>query len=71
MRFAGTDLTGVQIVESMPVSDERGHFARTFCEREFAEAGLEFRFVQHSRSRSLRKGTLRGMHFQEAPQRET
>ena len=39
MRFESTDLTGVQIVESMPVGDERGHFARTFCEREFAEAG--------------------------------
>ena len=71
MRFKSTDLKGIHIIEAMPVGDERGHFARTFCEREFAEAGLEFHFVQHSRSRSLRKGTLRGMHFQDAPQRET
>ena len=69
MRFKSTDLKGIHIIEAMPVGDERGHFARTFCEREFAEAGLEFHFVQHSRSRSLRKGTLRGMHFQDAPQR--
>lgn len=71
MIFRETDLAGVHIIEAVPIGDERGSFARTFCEREFAEAGLQCRFVQHSRSRSLRKGTLRGMHYQEAPGRET
>lgn len=71
MRFVETELEGVRIVEPAPARDERGSFARTFCELEFAAAGLVHRFVQHSQSRSLKKGTLRGMHFQEAPEAET
>lgn len=70
MRFEKTELAEVVVVEPTPLPDERGFFARTFCEREFAEAGLEHRFVQHSQSCSLRKGTLRGMHFQDEPDRE-
>lgn len=67
MRFDRTGLDGVWLVEPEPISDARGYFVRTFCEREFAEAGLTTRFVQHNQSLSLRKGTLRGMHFQEDP----
>lgn len=67
MRFEETWLRGAWVIEPEPVQDERGFFARTFCEREFAGHGLENRFVQHSCSHSLRKGTLRGMHFQAAP----
>lgn len=70
MIFRETELAGVTIVESVPAGDERGSFSRTFCEREFTGAGLQCRFVQHSRSHSLRKGTLRGMHYQQAPGRE-
>lgn len=70
MRFEKTELEGVRIVEATPAGDERGYFARTFCEREFDEAGLHTRFVQHSRSCSLLKGTLRGMHFQAEPMSE-
>jgi dTDP-4-dehydrorhamnose 3,5-epimerase len=51
--------------------DSRGAFARAFCEKEFAAHGLTARFVQHSRSISTRRGTLRGMHFQHAPHEET
>lgn len=50
--------------------DERGSFARTFCVREFSEAGLETSFVQHSSSCTRAKGTVRGMHFQRAPHEE-
>src|SRR6478735_3473716 len=70
MRFTPTELQGAFVVEPTPAVDERGSFARIFCEREFGEHGLEARFVQHSRSQSVMRGTLRGMHFQLAPHAE-
>ena len=70
MRFVETELSGAWLVESEPVADERGRFMRTFCEKEIADIGLPTRFVQHSQSHSVRKGTLRGMHFQIAPYAE-
>lgn len=47
--------------------DDRGFFARTFCEKEFGEHGLEPRVAQCNISFNRRKGTLRGMHYQAAP----
>lgn len=67
MRFIETELPGAWIVEPEPIRDARGFFQRTFCEREFAAAGLETRFPQHSTSCSLARGTLRGLHFQRPP----
>lgn len=63
-------LAGVWIVIPEPAADSRGLFARTFCEREFAAAGLPTRFVQCSTSFNLRRGTLRGLHWQSAPGEE-
>lgn len=51
-------------------ADERGFFARTYCEREFAAAGLPARSVQASISSNARRGTVRGMHFQWPPSQE-
>lgn len=70
MQFQPTDLSGVWLIDLEPIEDERGFFARTFCEREFGKRGLETRFVQHSISRSKLAGTLRGMHFQKPPHEE-
>lgn len=70
MRFHPATLKGAYLIEPEPARDERGAFARTFCEREFAAQGLETRFVQHSSSSSVAKGTLRGMHFQREPHAE-
>lgn len=70
MRFDPTNLSGACLVVPEPVGDERGFFARTFCVRELAEHGLETEFVQHSASVSLKRGTLRGMHFQREPHGE-
>ncbi|MBS0558664.1 MAG: dTDP-4-dehydrorhamnose 3,5-epimerase [Proteobacteria bacterium] len=71
MRFSETPLPGVWLILPEPTHDERGSFSRTFCEREFAEHGLVTRFAQHSVSRSVRQGTLRGLHFQRPPHAET
>jgi dTDP-4-dehydrorhamnose 3,5-epimerase len=50
--------------------DDRGFFARTFCEREFADHGLPVHYPQGNVSYNLKKGTLRGMHFQRPPKPE-
>ena len=70
MQFAETPLHGAWLIEPEPHFDERGWFARCFCENEFCARALTTRFVQHSRSYSRFRGTLRGMHFQEAPHGE-
>ncbi len=64
MRFHDTPLAGAKLIELEKRGDERGFFARVFCEREFAAAGLETRFVNINNSLSSREGTLRGLHYQ-------
>jgi dTDP-4-dehydrorhamnose 3,5-epimerase len=67
MRFEETRLSGAYVIDLEPNVDERGFFARAFCEREFADRGLPTRFPQCNLSRNDRLGTLRGMHFQAEP----
>lgn len=67
MVFDETFLNGAFVIEPEKREDVRGFFARTFCQREFAERGLETAVAQSSISFSPRKGTLRGMHYQAAP----
>jgi len=64
MQFTPTPLPGAFLIDLDKREDERGFFARFFCEREFAEAGLETRIVQINTSLSRDRGTLRGMHYQ-------
>jgi dTDP-4-dehydrorhamnose 3,5-epimerase len=71
MRFVQTRLRDAWLIEPIPTGDSRGFFARTFCVREFSDHGLETIFVQHSRSYTTKRGTLRGMHFQRTPHAET
>jgi dTDP-4-dehydrorhamnose 3,5-epimerase len=70
MKFAPLGIAGAQLVQLEPHADERGSFARSYCEREFAAAGLPTQYVQSSLSVNARRGTLRGMHFQRPPSRE-
>jgi dTDP-4-dehydrorhamnose 3,5-epimerase len=65
--FKPTALSGAYVIESERHEDARGHFARMFCAREFAEHGLETRIEQCNISFNLKKGTLRGMHYQAHP----
>jgi dTDP-4-dehydrorhamnose 3,5-epimerase len=67
MIFVETELSGACIVELDRIEDERGFFARTWCQRELAEQGLETRIAQCNTSFSSRRGTVRGMHFQREP----
>lgn len=70
MRFTETGVAGLWLTEPDPFTDERGAFARTFCADTFAARGLAREFVQHSRSLSRRRGTVRGLHFQRPPDDE-
>jgi dTDP-4-dehydrorhamnose 3,5-epimerase len=70
MLFTETHIPGVYTLDIEKRGDERGFFARTFCEKELELQGLETRFVQQNASFSAQKGTLRGLHFQRAPDAE-
>lgn len=70
MIFLPTPLSGAFIVDLDRREDDRGHFARTWCQREFEEMGLNADLVQCSVSYNVRRGTLRGMHWQAAPHSE-
>jgi len=67
MRFTETGLVGAWVIDPNPHADDRGRFLRAWCAREFAEHGLDFLPVQANMGLSVQKGTVRGMHFQEAP----
>jgi len=70
MKFNPTPLAGACTIDLEKRGDDRGFFARLFCETEFAEAGLETRFLQINNSLSGSKGTLRGLHYQLPPAAE-
>jgi dTDP-4-dehydrorhamnose 3,5-epimerase len=66
MRFEPTALGGAWVIELDRHVDDRGAFARAFCEDEFASVGLPSRFPQCNLSFNTRAGTLRGMHLNAA-----
>ncbi len=70
MIFQETKLKGAFIVELEPIADERGSFARSFCQKEFKQNGLNPIVVQCNLSFNNKRGTLRGMHYQAAPHAE-
>jgi len=65
--FVETFLKGAFVIDLEKREDDRGFFARAFCQREFAEHGLEVQVAQCNISFNERKGTLRGMHYQVSP----
>ena len=70
MIFNETPLRGAFTIELEKRGDDRGFFARVFCEQEFEAHGLPRHFVQVNNSLSAEKGTLRGFHYQLAPKQE-
>jgi dTDP-4-dehydrorhamnose 3,5-epimerase len=67
MNFTETKLPGVYLIEPQRFEDERGFFAPSFSAQEFAARGMAGVFVENNISFSSRPGTLRGMHYQAAP----
>jgi len=70
MNFIKTGFDSLYIVELNKLGDERGFFARAWCEIEFADKNLTSRMVQANTSYSKNKGTLRGLHYQASPHEE-
>ena len=71
MIFTPTSIVGSYVVGVEPKADARGFFARTWCAEEFSHAGLVSNFNQSSISNNRHLNTLRGMHYQIAPDTET
>jgi len=67
MTFEQTRIAGVWVINPEFRTDERGRFFRAWCLREFADQGIDFVPVQANMGLSVRKGTLRGMHYQVEP----
>ena len=70
MKFTETPLLGSYLIDLEPRTDERGFFARYFCEHEFLAQCLNTTWVQINNSLSVEAGTLRGLHFQKPPHSE-
>lgn len=64
MKFTELSLAGAYLIEPEYIKDERGFFARCFCQEEFRRRGLHSQFEQCNISFNIKKGTLRGMHYQ-------
>jgi dTDP-4-dehydrorhamnose 3,5-epimerase len=71
MIFTETTLKGAFIIDLDRRTDERGFFARAFCQNEFRDHGLKSVIAQANIASNARKGTLRGMHFQYPPAAES
>ena len=70
MLFNEIPLSGAYVIELRPIRDERGFFARTFWQRQFEAHGLSPVVAQCNVSRTGKRGTLRGVHFQTPPHEE-
>ena len=71
MLFTETKLKGAFLIEIKKIEDDRGFFGRSWCSREFEEHGLNADICQINTSLTLKKGTIRGMHYQVDPYQET
>jgi dTDP-4-dehydrorhamnose 3,5-epimerase len=70
MKLDPTPVPGAYVVELERLADERGWFARTYDPAPLRDAGVDPTNAQSNVSVSSRAGTLRGMHYQEAPHAE-
>jgi dTDP-4-dehydrorhamnose 3,5-epimerase len=70
MKFTPTSFGDVWVVDPDPRNDERGFLARTYCEQEFSDHGLNTRWVQQNHTLTRTRGSVRGMHWQTAPKSE-
>lgn len=71
MKFEETAIEGAWIVSMEPFADERGYFARSWCRNEFAAHGIDAEIAQANVSFNRYKHTLRGFHYQAAPNEES
>lgn len=70
MKITDTIIPGVKIVETAPHTDNRGSFARIYCEKELGPILQGRRIVQMNHSRTAKPGSIRGLHYQKGPHAE-
>ncbi len=70
MIFHSTPISGAFLIDLEPHVDERGSFARAFCKREFAAAGMAFDIAQCNLAHTHHAGVVRGLHYQDSPAEE-
>ncbi len=70
MRITDTRIKGLKIIDAAPVVDARGSFARWFCARELGSALGGMSILQINHSKTIKAGSVRGMHFQKPPHGE-
>lgn len=72
MKFTELSIEGAYLIELEPINDNRGFFARGFCKKELRQKiGINFEVCQANVSQNLKKGTIRGIHYQNQPYEET
>ncbi|WP_304236026.1 dTDP-4-dehydrorhamnose 3,5-epimerase [Jiulongibacter sediminis] len=71
MIFKRTGINGLYLIEHKKLEDERGFFSRTYCSDVFQTHGFSENFVQFNHSFNIKRGTIRGLHFQKPPFGET
>src|SRR4029077_7377157 len=67
IQIRSLDIPDIKVIRTGQIADDRGTFSEIYNARDFAEAGLDLKFVQENHSRSPRAGTVRGLHFQGNP----
>lgn len=70
MKFIKTELEGAYLIELVKIGDDRGYFSRAWCKETFAKQGLNSNIEQINTSYNAEAGTLRGLHYQAAPNAE-
>ena len=70
MKFTQTKIKDVYIIDLEPKQDSRGYFSRVFCKQELEDVNIDFSIVQINRSKTVQKGTIRGLHMQQEPHAE-
>ncbi|MGL5972184.1 MAG: dTDP-4-dehydrorhamnose 3,5-epimerase [Oscillospiraceae bacterium] len=71
MKIETFDIEGLKLITPNCFGDNRGWFMETYSVQKFLDSGIDIRFIQDNHSQSLEKGTLRGLHFQNAPYAQT
>lgn len=71
MIFTETKIKGAYVIDIKRIEDERGFFGRAFCHQEMKAKGLNGNVAQTNLSSNKKRGTLRGLHYQQAPHEES
>jgi dTDP-4-dehydrorhamnose 3,5-epimerase len=66
MKVKTTPIEGLLVIEPQVFNDARGYFYESYNKQKFAEAGIDYEFIQDNQSLS-QKGIIRGLHFQAPP----